>query len=508
MFVQESGDGTLRTATFGELYESGLRWAGALRRLGVEPGDRVVTMLPTNIGAVECWMGIAWLRAMDTGIHQGYHGTLLLRLLEAVDPGAIVIADSEIHRLQEVISALPNCRKVVVVGEAELDCPPTTEVHSLDEAMDGVALARDLTAPERQDIACIVFTSGTTGPSKPVLVPWGNYMATLAVWSDLTQDDAFYSPYPLCHSAGRSPFTWMGVLGGRWIIRDSFKLDRFWSDIEQFGCTTTQVIAAMMEWLVEQPERPGESASTLRNMVSAPVSERVFEFQERFGVGVRTVYGQSEVGMILSRIPKIVGEFKSCGRATPGFEVKLVDENDYEVPLGEVGEAVVRADTPWSLNCGYWGMPTETAIAWRNGWFHTGDGMRQTEDGSFIFVDRLKDALRFRGENISSYELECVVVEHPDVLECAVIGIPAGEDEEEIKVVVVLTEEGTVAARELVEFVSAKVPSFMVPRFVEFVAALPRTEVTGRIQKNALRTVGVNEATWDRQRQLQLEGRE
>jgi crotonobetaine/carnitine-CoA ligase len=180
--------------------------------------------------------------------------------------------------------------------------------------------------------------------------------------------------------------------------------------------------------------------------------------------------------------------------------VRIVDEHDIEVPAGVVGELIVRTRVPWTVNAGYLGMPEQTAEAWRNGWFHTGDAFRYDEDGNFYFVDRIKDSIRRRGENISSFEVEAYVNEHPAVLESAAIAVPSEHGEDEVKVCVVLKPDGILEPEELIEHLIPRMPRFMVPRYVELVDALPKTEATQRVQKVLLREEPLNDKTWDREK--------
>jgi crotonobetaine/carnitine-CoA ligase len=189
----------------------------------------------------------------------------------------------------------------------------------------------------------------------------------------------------------------------------------------------------------------------------------------------------------------------SCGRPLPGYEVRLVDEHDYEVPVGDVGELAVRTDQPWWVCVGYWGMPEKTVEAWRNGWFHTGDGMRRDEDGSYFFVDRQKDAIRRRGENVSSFEVESLVNQHEAVAESAAVAVETAPGEQEIKICVVAVPGAELDPGALIEFLIPRMPRFMVPRFVELVDALPKTEATLRVQKVKLREHALNDNTWDRE---------
>ncbi len=177
-----------------------------------------------------------------------------------------------------------------------------------------------------------------------------------------------------------------------------------------------------------------------------------------------------------------------------------MNEHDEPLPIGTVGEFIVRAADPWVINAGYWKMPEKTAEAWRNGWFHTGDAFREDEDGNFYFVDRMKDAIRRRGENISSFEVEAGVNSHPAVQESAVIGVPSELGEEDVKAIVVLLPDQSLEPRDLIEFLIPRMPRFMIPRYIEIVEALPKTDATFRTQKVKLRENALNEQTWDREK--------
>ena len=189
-----------------------------------------------------------------------------------------------------------------------------------------------------------------------------------------------------------------------------------------------------------------------------------------------------------------------CATGPPGFEVKLVDDADEDVGPGRFGELVVRTADPWIITSGYFHMPDKTAAAWRNGWFHTGDGFTRDAAGNFFFVDRIKDAIRRRGENISSFEVESAVNEHPAVAESAVIGVPSELSEDEVKVIVVLHPDSVLGPEELIAFLATRMPRFMIPRYVEFVDALVKTDSTQRTQKFALRENALNDQTWDREK--------
>jgi crotonobetaine/carnitine-CoA ligase len=225
------------------------------------------------------------------------------------------------------------------------------------------------------------------------------------------------------------------------------------------------------------------------------------DFERRFGVRVATGYGQTETGMAVTT-GWDHGPWANCGRIREDYpwpEVRIADEFDEPVPDGDIGEMLVRSAEPWALNVGYHKMPEQTAAAWRNGWFHTGDAFRRDADGWFYFVDRLRDTIRRRGENISSFEVETLVAEHPSVRECAAIGVPAPLGEDDVFVAVIVDDAASFDPAALLTFLEPRMPRFMLPRYVEVVDDLPRTEASMRVRKHELRTRGVTGATWDRE---------
>jgi crotonobetaine/carnitine-CoA ligase len=228
-----------------------------------------------------------------------------------------------------------------------------------------------------------------------------------------------------------------------------------------------------------------------------PLIPEVEAFKERFGVRVRTIFNQTEISSPIGTPGYDLFDAKSCGRARPGFDCRVVNDADEEVPHGEVGELVVRTDRPWRLMAGYYKEPEKTVQAWRNQWLHTGDGFRRDEDGNFYFVDRFKDVIRRRGENISSVEVELITNQHEDVLESAAVPVTSEVGEEEVKIVVVLKPGRVLEEAALARFCEERMPRFMVPRYVEFVDALPKTP-TEKIRKAELRKLGITEQTWDR----------
>jgi crotonobetaine/carnitine-CoA ligase len=285
-------------------------------------------------------------------------------------------------------------------------------------------------------------------------------------------------------------------------IRETFSLSEFWNDIRRFDIHAAGLVGPMAGLLMLLPPDPSDRDVPLQRVYMGPLIPQVEEFKERFGVVVGSGFGMTEIGVPIGTDGFELANTTSCGRIRegyPGYQVRIVDEHVEEVPVGTVGELVVRADEPWVITPGYWRQPEKTAEAWRNGWFHTGDGFRCDEDGNYYFVDRIKDAIRRRGENISSFEVEALVGQHPCVQECAAVAVPSELSEDEIKVVVVPRPDTTIDPAELIEFLEPRMPKFMLPRYVEVIDGLPKTDATFRTRKVELRRAGLTPTTWDRE---------
>jgi crotonobetaine/carnitine-CoA ligase len=256
------------------------------------------------------------------------------------------------------------------------------------------------------------------------------------------------------------------------------------------------MVGVMASMLLAAPARPDDADNPLERVMLGPLMPEIEDFTTRFGLQVTTGYGMTEIGAPLASGGYDIGDWRSCGRARSGYELRVVDDQDEEVPDGVVGELVVRSDEPWMLNSGYWRMPEATAAAWRNGWFHTGDGFRRDTDGRYYFVDRMKDAIRRRGENISSFEVERLVLEHPSVADVAAVPVPSPLGEDDVMVHVVAAPGSELTAESLHADLSRTMPTFMVPRYIELTDALPRTQ-TFRVRKVELRDRGVSASAFD-----------
>ncbi len=497
-FLQEV-DG--RSISYADLHRDTLTWADAYRRLDMGPGDRVAVMLPTGIDAVSAWLGLSWLRAWEVPVNTGYVGRMLHYLLEHSRSKLLVTVSDYLERLGDVAADLTHLETVVVADGDDMRTDLPFTVIGRSDFLAGAAPAEDLDGPGPADIATVMYTSGTTGPSKGVLVPWAQLHATAATsifTGDFGADDAYYLPFPLFHISGKGPVYTFALVGGRVVMRPSFNTGAFWDDIARYRCTTTLLLGAMANFINRQPPRPDDADTPLHTVVMVPLIGELEDFKERFGVRVSTAFNMTEISVPIHSDGWTLANLESCGKVRPGYEVRVVDADDEEVGPDKVGELIVRADEPWTLMAGYLDMPDATTAAWRNLWLHTGDAFRYDANGNFYFLDRIKDTIRRRGENISSAEVEAGVNEHPGVLESAAIAVPSEWGEDEVKIVVVPRPGSTVEPRELVDFLTPRLPRFMLPRYVEVLESLPKTP-TEKVRKVELRSQGITPATWDRE---------
>lgn len=480
--------------SYGTLHTEVGGLAGGLRRLGVVAGETVATMLTHSADTYRFWFALARLGALEVPISTRYRGRMLAHLLEDSAATVLVVDAAFVGEVSRVLeeAVLPQLRTLVVRGDRQPgDVPSSVSVVPIEELREAATLLAE-SDPAPGDLALVLYTSGTTGAAKGVLVPWGQVHATVTgVFPEgtCTPGKVLYGPFPPNHIGGRL-FVGMSIQYGiPAVIRDTFSASAYWHDVEEHHCTTTALVSAMATILMSAPPEDRDREVPLEDVLMNPLTSNYRQLQERFGVRVCTDFNMTETSIPLHS-GWDVDDWRSCGRiraGSPGYEVRLVDDVDQPVPVGEVGELVCRTEVPWSLNAGYLGRPDDSAAAWRNGWFHTGDLFRVDERGRYYFVDRSKDAIRRRGENVSSFEVEREVLEHPDVLECAAIGVPSELGEEDIKVFVVCRPGATLTEAQLADHVRSRAASFMVPRYVEFLDALPRTEATHKVMKAHLR---------------------
>lgn len=481
--------------TYGDMLREAQRVAAGLQKLGVRRNDRVLIWMPNGPMILRCWFGINYIGAVFVPINTAYRGTLLEHVIR--NSGAkVMVAHAELVDRLELVD-LSSLELLITVGG-------TASVSRL-EVRDASALGNigDVPEPLQKpidpwDLQSIIYTSGTTGPSKGVLSSYLHlYTMTTSLQFMLTDKDRRLISLPMFHASATNAIYGMLVKGGSIAVVNSFKTDQFWDTVRRSKSTGATLLGAMTPFLMKAPESPDDRNHTLRMAMMVPYSEDAAAFHERFGTDLYTAFNMSEIsGQILSeKNPTKAG---TCGKVRAGAEVRLVDENDCEVPVGAVGEMIIRDERPWGLSHGYNNNPEATAAAWRNGWFHTGDLFYRDEAGNFFFVDRAKDAIRRRGENVSSFEVENEVLSHPDIREAAAIGVPSPLGEDEVMIVIAPVPGRTVDPAVLIDFLRPRMAHFMIPRYIRIMDELPKTP-TEKVQKHILREEGVTEDTWDRE---------
>lgn len=492
------------TWTYATAAERAWQWGNAFIAQGVRPGDCVSVWAPTSPVVLSAWFGANAAGGIYAPLNLAARGSYLEHTLNIAE-STLLVVHAELAALLAGLE-LPHL-ETVVVTDGELDVELPYSVLSEEQFLAGAALTRPVlaVATEPWDHISLIYTSGTTGPSKGVLTAYASLWAydRYLLWPDLGPEDRFLQPLPMFHTAGTGITYSMLHRHGSVALVEGFNPRTFWDDVKRLGATASLVIHAMVGFLLAQPPKADDAENPLRVVYMGPLSH-VKEFGERFGVGVYTGFGMTEVPCPIRSELNPTDELSMGKPVDPEhFEVRLVDENDVPVPMGTPGEMIVRHTLPWVINSGYKNMPEATARAWRNGWFHTGDQLREAPDGNLYFLDRVKDAIRRRGENISSFEVESELLAHPAVKEVAAVGIAnpdvvATAGDEEVKVVCVLEFGQDLEPVDLIEFLIPRMPRYWVPRYIEFVDELPRTP-SFKVKKADLRALGVTPGTWDRE---------
>ena len=510
--AEKNGGGTLlqhvdgSTLKFEEAYTDALRWADALEQLGAEPGQPVVTIFSNSFNAYRSWLGCGWLGAIESPINTNYKGDWLTHVINNTEAKIILTEARYAQAVFEIADRLPHIKQCVVFDTGEMAYQEASDSLPFNvlpaAAFLSNASARERNEPEPWDLSSLIYTSGTTGRSKAVMVPWRHLKSALQSGyfpRDRLDDLSLYCPYPVFHITGKGGYYNATIFGNPSVIREAFSPTDFWNDIKTYQPNGLVLLGPLAQMILDQPAQPDDAENPIQTLVMAPVIPDVDAFCARFDLDVFTTFNMTEINCpVISAPSPCTGEnYKSCGKVRDDVEVRIVDDNDIEVPANTPGEMIVRGE-PWELNAGYWNMPEKTVEAWRNGWFHTGDAFTYDEDGNFYFVDRAKDYIRRRGENISSFEVEAIVNQYPDIAESAAAAVPADQGEDEVKVAVVLNPSVEFDPAQLIEFLAPRMPRFAIPRFVEIWEELPKTEATARIQKAKIRDAGVSESTWDR----------
>lgn len=503
--------------SYAETLDLAERVARNLLAAGAIPGDRLLIMLPNCSAYILAWLGSSLARLAEVPINTAYRGSFLEHQARTVAPRLALIDPAYAERFAESAGAVRTVERFFLAGGTaderaaasatlrEAGFAVSAWEELLEEAPAGGAAG--LPPVRHSDLGSVFFTSGTTGLSKGVMMPHAHmylFADQCVSLTRLSDADVYLSAGPLFHGNSHFLAAYPALIAGaRYVLQERFSASAWTRQIRASGATVTNFVGVMMDFVWQQPPRPDDADNRLRCIFAAPTASGILEgFKQRFGVEAFVeVFGLTETCMpILSPY----GEDRPPGAAglanRDWFDVRLVDpETDEEVPVDELGELVVRARHPWTQSVGYYNMPEATQEAWRNLWWHTGDGMRRDAEGWFYFVDRLKDAIRRRGENISSYEVEQALLAHPDVAEVAVVAVPADQEAGEDEVLAVLVAEpgAEIDASGVWSFADKRLPYFAVPRYLRFITELPKTP-SEKVRKVELRAAGVGTGTHDR----------
>ena len=480
--------------TYAQALDISRRCAAGLAKLGVVQGDRVISWIPNSAEALKVWLGLAFLGAINVPVNTALRGKTLEHVVENSGARLAVVHAALYPRLCEINLAALSDAVVVGGGAAPIQNLCIHDSSALSPASDEGLPIVDVMPWDEQSV---IYTSGTTGPSKGVQSSYLQGYSSAAALHFLKSTDRFLITLPLFHVAGIIPVLAMTMRGGSCVLVEAFDVAGFWDLVRRTKATTTILLMTMAAMLREKAPAADDRDHSLRLIMVVPLTKEDILFRDRYGCDLATLFTMTETSMpLISSINPEPPE--SCGQVRGGAEVRIVDENDCEVPVGSVGQLIIRTDAPWGQNHGYLRNPAATAEAWRNGWFHTGDAFRCDDAGNYYFVDRFKDSIRRRGENISSFEVEAEVSRYPGVAEVAAVGVPSKLGEEEVLVAVVLHPGSEVNLASMIETLSQRMPRYMVPRYVRLVSSLPKTQ-THKIQKHILRSEGVTSDTWDRE---------
>jgi crotonobetaine/carnitine-CoA ligase len=500
--------------TAAQVSDSACRIANGLAALGIRPGDRVATLIENSAEAMLSWWGAIRGGHVAVPVNTAYKGQYLRHQLSDSGATALIVQRSLSDRAAAVVDDLPDLRHVVVVD----DGPPSEGARLEETKVDRLSwadlLRADATAPtvriRPSDIGTFVYTGGTTGASKGCMLSHNYHEAAarqIGLCWGRTAEDVLWTPLPLFHyNALVTAVLGALVFGGRSAVYRRFSVSNFWLEMNRTGATITSTLGTMAYLLahdVDRPEMPRSGApeanASLRLLGAAPMPVEVDTvIKQRFGIETFSgAYGVTEASLISWSPPRVANRPNAAGVINNEyFDVRIFDDDDAEKPRGSDGEIVIRPKRPHVMFEGYWGRPDATVATSRNWWYHTGDIGRIDADDYLYFVDRKADYLRRRGENISSFEVESILMAHGALADVAVHAVPSELTEDDLKITATRKSGTALTEEELFRWAIDQLPYFALPRYIEFRAELPRSPV-GRVLKRELREEGVTSTTWD-----------
>lgn len=470
--------------------------AAALHHLGIRKGEKVALMLPNCADFVTLWFGASLLGAVLVPINSGLKGDGLRYILEHSDSKLAVVDEAYEDAFEEAAPAGAGPSLRLVRGRSG--------AGSLAELLAGGYADPGAVEVAPADLASILYTSGTTGRSKGVMNPHNAFVTAAQEFCRgyvrVREDDSFFTSLPLFHVNAQMLSTMGSLLSGRPLtLSPRFSASGFLDEISESGATVFNYIGAMLTMVHKQPPSDRDVDNPARLAIGGAAPATLWRaFEQRFGLSILEIYGLTETATFCLGSPPDDIRVGKLGRPTGWAEVRIAREDGSEAEAGEAGEIVIRGRRDDVLFDGYYKNESATAEAMGGGWFHSGDRGRRDPDGYFVFLDRLKDVIRRRGENVSSYEVERIVNAYPGVAESAAIGVPSELGEEDVMVVVVPRDGSDLDPSGLVDHCARELAGFMVPRYVRLVGALPKT-ATERVQKFVLRDQGLGADAWDRE---------
>ncbi len=483
-----------RTSTNLEVDREANKLANALISLGVQKGDRVLVMMQNNPQVIIGYQALARIGAITIPVLPLLKPPEVAYIAANAEPVAILTSTWVLHIVQEGLKAAPSMRHVIVVGQGG-DTPAPEDASYQQRGYDALIANQPDTSPgveiKPADPAVILYTSGTTGRPKGVLLTHRNLISNAIAGAgddpEVTRGKASLAVLPLAHAFGITVSNVAYLSGTKTVMVPRFDLEQVFQLIEKHRIAGFAGVPAMFVGMLNFPDAEKYDTSSLEYAVSgsAPLPVSVLEgFEKRFNCPIREGYGLSEATTAVSgHALDMVRKPGSVGKPLNGVEVRVVDENDHDLPIGEVGELLVRGP---NLMREYYHMPDETEKALRGGWLHTGDMAKLDEDGYIYIVERKKDLIIRGGLNIYPRDVEEVLMRHPAVMECAVIGVPSERMGEEVLAYVVLQDGKQATAEELMEFSRQYLANYKTPAFIEFIPALPRNPI-GKIDRKILR---------------------
>jgi crotonobetaine/carnitine-CoA ligase len=507
-------DGTKLTAA--SVWADANRVANTVRALGIGRHERVATLVENSPEMVLAWWGTVVGGQVSVPINTAYKGDYLRHQLRDSGARVLFVESGLLARATDVVGDVAQLEHLVVIDDPDavdaVDVPDTVAGATVHRWSDVMRSAADVTSVDIRpsDVGTFVYTGGTTGPSKGCVLSH-NYHYELAAqighcWGR-TAEDVCWTPLPLFHfNALTTAVLGALVFGGRSAIYRRFSVSRFWPEMNRTGATMTSTLGTMAYLLahdVDRPEMPNSGApeanTSLKLIGAAPLPVEVDNLiRSRFGVDTFSgAYGVTEASLVSWQPPGVRNKPNAAGVInTEYFDVRIFDDDDNELPRGTDGEIVIRPLRPHVMFEGYWGRPEATVETSRNWWYHTGDIGRIDDEDYLFFVDRKADYLRRRGENISSFEVERILMGHGALADVVVHAVPSQLTEDDLKITAIVAEGRSVTEADLFRWCIDQLPYFALPRYIEFRSELPRSPV-GRVLKRDLRTEGVTAATWD-----------